>query len=256
MWRAHPGQTFNRASSPWATSIVTLEISRKQYHQYQPWNTRVQGTFKSGIVIGEREILTTAANMSDRTLVRVQRDGRGKWWEGEVAWIDYCANLALVSVKPAEFWKGLKPVRFGSFRKSGAPLQVLRWRDGDLESRRAEFTQFTVGAGQLSEINHVQIMCDAEIGGVAGGEPLVADSRCAGLLIGQGGRTFSAMPASFIQSILEARRKGRTAGWAIFIFTGTGLVTRSRSPTSNCLASRGELLSLMCRGGPTPSSKF
>ncbi len=226
--RAHPVQTFNRASSPWAASIVTLEISCKQYRQYQPWDTRVQGTQKFGIVIGEREILTTAANMSDLTLVRVQKDGRGKWWEGEVAWIDYCANLALVSVKPTEFWKGLKPVRFGLLRKSETPLQVLRWRDGNLESRRAEFTQFTVREGQLSEIQHVQILCEAEIGGVAGGEPLVADSRCVGLLVGQGGRTFSAMPPSFIQSILEARRKGQYQGLGYFHFYWH----RSRNPES------------------------
>ena len=77
------------ASSGWEHSIVTVEVSRKQYDYYQPWSKRTRKTQKTGTVIGERQILTTADEMFDRTLVRLQKGGRGRWWIGEVSWIDY-----------------------------------------------------------------------------------------------------------------------------------------------------------------------
>src|ERR1700757_358955 len=85
------------ANSSWENSIVTLEVSRKKYDYYQPWSRRTSQTQKTGLVLDEHQILTTADEMFDRTLVRLQKNGRGRWWLGELTWIDYHANLALVT---------------------------------------------------------------------------------------------------------------------------------------------------------------
>src|SRR5262245_51821781 len=130
------------AASPWERSVVTLEIARKQYDYYQPWSRPTKRLQKVGTIVGDRQILTTADELFDRTLVRLQKEGRGRWWIGEVAWIDYYANLAIVTTTNADFWRGLKPAAFGSTRPADSTLQVLRWREGNLEDRRAEFTQF------------------------------------------------------------------------------------------------------------------
>jgi len=37
---------------------------------------------------GDHEILTTAEDLNDRTLVRIQKNGRGKWTNAQVKWID------------------------------------------------------------------------------------------------------------------------------------------------------------------------
>ena len=58
--------------------------------------------------MGDHQVLTTADEMFDRTLVRLQKGGRGQWFIGEVSWIDYQANLALIGVNDPEFWKDLK----------------------------------------------------------------------------------------------------------------------------------------------------
>src|SRR5882724_11743201 len=97
----------------WERSIVTIEISRKQYDYYQPWSKRTRRFQKIGTVIGDRQILTTADELFDRTLIRLQKGGRGRWWLGEVSWLDYHANLALVTVSDENFWRELKPVTFG-----------------------------------------------------------------------------------------------------------------------------------------------
>src|ERR1044071_9123222 len=83
-------------TSAWDNSIVTIEVARKKYDYYQPWTRRTSQTQKTGLVLPDHQILTTADEMFDRTLVRLQKNGRGRRWIGEVTWIDYHANLALV----------------------------------------------------------------------------------------------------------------------------------------------------------------
>jgi S1-C subfamily serine protease len=137
---------------------------------------------------------------------------------GEVTWLDYHANLALVTVSDEKFWSDLKAATFGSAAKMEGPYQIVRWREGKLENRRAEFSQFTVRDSQLCPLDVVTLETSSDIQGVGWGEPLVANSRVVGILWAQDGRTCVAMPASFIQSILEARKKGEYHGLGYFHF--------------------------------------
>jgi hypothetical protein len=203
--------------SAWANSIVTVEVARKQYDYYQPWSKRTRRVQKAGTVIGERQILTTADEMFDRTLVRLQKNGRGRWWIGEVTWIDYHANLALVTTAEADFWRELKPVAFGPM-PAGSALQIFRWREGNLENRRAEFSQFAVREGQLSPINQAVLEASSDIQGVGWGEPVVANSHVVGFVYAQESRNCFASPASFVQSILSAHKKGDYHGLGFFHF--------------------------------------
>jgi len=101
-----------KAAGDWERSLVTVEINRKQYDYFQPWTKRVQTVSKAGLVIGPREILTTADDLADRTLVRLQKGGRGKWWNAAVKWVDYPANIAVVTSSDEKFWSDLKAARW------------------------------------------------------------------------------------------------------------------------------------------------
>ena len=217
---AAPAQEVRHSElTAWEHSIVTIEVSRKQYDYYQPWGQGTRRAQKAGLVVSAREILTTADELFDRTLVRLQRGGRGQWATAEVAWIDYHANLALLTTGDTNFWKTLKPANLGGAPGGGdGNLQILRWREGNLEHRRAEFSQFAVREGQLSPINQAVLEVSSDIQGGGWSEPVVAGSRVVGLLTAQDGRNGYAMPASFIQSILDARRKGQYHGLGFFHF--------------------------------------
>src|SRR5689334_11716915 len=69
-------------------SVVQMEVSRRQYDFVQPWTRRVDQLQKVGTVVGPHEILTTAEYLSDVTLLRLQKGGRGKWYQGEIEWAD------------------------------------------------------------------------------------------------------------------------------------------------------------------------
>ena len=204
--------------SAWEHSVVTIEVARKQYDYFLPWSKRTTKIRKVGLVVGDRQILTTAGEMFDRTLVRVQKGGRGQWRIGEATWIDYHADLALVTVSDAEFWRDLKPAVFGTATPADGALQILRWRDGNLESRRAEFTRYKVREGQLSAVNHAVLEASSEIHGAGWGEPLVANSHVVGIIREQDGRICVATPASFIQAVLEAHKKEAYHGLGYFHF--------------------------------------
>ncbi len=82
----------------WQASIVTFDITRNNFNFRIPWDKRAQSAAKLGTVIEGNEILTTAQGLANRTLVRLQKGGRGKWYNGSVEWVDYQANLAVVGV--------------------------------------------------------------------------------------------------------------------------------------------------------------
>ena len=67
------GEAAKKAGSDWERAIVSVETNRKQYDYFQPWTKRVQTLTKAGLVIGPHEILTTADDLDDRTLVRAQK---------------------------------------------------------------------------------------------------------------------------------------------------------------------------------------
>jgi len=194
--------------SGWEKSVVRIEVSHNVYDYYQPWNRRSETVSKTGVVVGKTQILTTAENLSDRTLIRVQAGGRGAWANATVVWVDYYANLAVLTTPAPDFWSGLKPVTIPakpSFKKDG--LQILRWREGKLESRQAEFSQFAVRKGRLSDINQVFLEASSEIQAAGDSEPVVSGSQLVGLVIEQSGRNCKILPGAFLHMILSAHAR-------------------------------------------------
>jgi len=202
----------------WERAVVLLDVTRKQYDYFQPWSKRTKNTIKMGLVLEGQEILTTADQLFDRTLVRVQKGGRGRWFNGEVSWLDYHANLAIVSLTDASFWQDLRPVQLRDPSPNTESFQITRWREGKLETRKAEFTQFSVDNGPLSFVPHVTLEVSSEIQSTGWGEPVIADGRIVGITEQQAGTKCTVIPASFIRPILEARQKGSYRGLGYFDF--------------------------------------
>ena len=113
--------------SSWERSLVSLEINREGYDYTQPWSRSSLTVNKSGVVIDSKLILTTADQMNDLVMVRLQKGGRGKHYVGELVWLDYHANLALITCADDDFWKGLKKAAFmNNIPLEGEELHVLK----------------------------------------------------------------------------------------------------------------------------------
>lgn len=204
--------------SPFESSVVTIEVTFKDYDYFQPWTKPTRSIRKHALVVGERELVTTAQNLADRTLVRVQKRGRGRWYNAEVRWVDYHANLGVLSVADEAFWNGLNAVEMSGTVPRRNDYEILRWRDGNLEMRRADFSKFTVSEGSMSFAPRIQLELNTEIGGLGWAEPVLADGKVIGLTVSKGGNVCTVMPTPFMVRVLEAKKAGKYPGLGYFDF--------------------------------------
>jgi hypothetical protein len=208
-----------RDARTWERSAVALEVTRQVYDYFQPWSRQSQPVLKAGVLIGPRQILTTALDLDDSTLIRAQKGGRGRWWDAEVEWADYLANVALVTVREPGFWEGLRPVALARSIPAGTAARIVRWSAGTLEMRKAEFNRFAVSNPGLTDAAHVFLELSADVAGAGWGEPAVDGNKVLGLVFAQTGNLCQVLPAPFIGSILEARARGIYQGLGYFDFT-------------------------------------
>ncbi len=216
--RGFAASPSGRVSGDWEKSVVTVEVTGKAYDYFQPWSRSVKSVQKTCLALRPGELLTTADGFPDHTQIRLQKGGRGKWWLGKLKWVDYHSNLALVDAEDPAFWKGVKMGAIGSKSTLAGPLQVLKWRNGNLESRRADFTQFTVRDANLSWVHHLHLEIDTELEGPGLGELVISGNRVIGLVSAREGKKILAIPSAFVAPVLEAGRKGGYRGLGYFDF--------------------------------------
>lgn len=207
------------AEADWSRSLVTVEVTFKQPDAFQPWNEPSRAIRKHGLVIGEREVLTTAQYLPTHTLVRLQKGGRGRWVNARVSWWDAQSNLALVTADSPAFWEGLEPAALAEKTPAGPDYGLVRWRDGNLENRRAEFSKFTVAEGVLGFAPHLFLEIGTDLSGLGWAEIVVDGDRVAGLTSYGTSRTCGVLPSDFILRVLSAYRKSDYKGLGYFDFT-------------------------------------
>jgi hypothetical protein len=201
----------------WERAVVTVEITRKQYDYLQPWNRRVDQLQKIGTIIGDKEILTTADQMSDQTLIRLQK-GRGRWFEGEVAWLDYHANLAVITCREEKFWEGTKKVDLAKVTPRRGIAQVVRWRNGIIEFRNVDINRMVVKKGKLTFVDTLQIELDSKVEAVGWAEAIVQGDKLIAIASSKQNETITAIPSSFILTCLSDRKNSPYKGLGYFSF--------------------------------------
>jgi hypothetical protein len=199
-------------------SVVQMEVSRRQYDFVQPWTRRVDQLQKVGTVVGPHEILTTAEYLSDVTLLRLQKGGRGKWYQGEIEWADFHANLAIVTCKDDNFWKGLKSVRIADTTPRTGEAQLARWRGGIMELRNLDISRFQVKRGKLTNVDLLFLEVNSEVPGTGWAEPILQNDKLIGITSSKEERTATVIPSSFIKQCLDQRKNWKGIGYFAFVW--------------------------------------
>src|SRR4029077_7165674 len=164
------------------------------------------------------EILTTADWLQDSTLVRVQRGGRGPWWNAKIGWIDYHANLATLSVAEPAFWKGLKPATLAEKAPTKGELRIWRLTDGNLQSWKGTISKIFVQKSQRSFVRHLMLDINSDISAAGWAEVAVKNGKMVGLVASQDGNRLMAIPSPFIRYFLNARKSKTYTGLGYFDF--------------------------------------
>ena len=206
------------ASDQWTQSLVQIESTRHQYEYFQPWARRTSSNNKFGVIVQGRQIVTTADFLFDHTVLRVQKGGRGSWYEASLKWIAYHANLAIIAVEDDTFWEGLVPVTFADPVPTTGDVRLIRWNDGRLEMRRLEVNRLRMGRGALTYIDIPQLELDSEINAVGWSEAIIHQNRVIGLTTSQSRSKCTAVPSFFIQQVLDLVSKDAYPGLGYFNF--------------------------------------
>ena len=202
-------------------SVVQIEVSRRQYDFVQPWTRRVDQLQKVGTIVGAHEILTSAEYLADLTLLRLQKGGRGKWYQGEVEWVDFHANLAIVTCKDENFWKGLKPIRIAESTPRSGDAYLSRWRAGVMETRSLDISRMHVKRGKLTNIDLLFLEVNSDVPGTGWAEPIVQNDKLIGITSSKEERTATVIPSSFIKQCLDQRKNWKGLGYFAFVWEPT-----------------------------------
>ena len=203
----------------WENAIIHIEVTSKAYNYIQPWERSEHKVYKSGVVVEGHQIITTADGLADQTLSRLKKQGDGLFSLGRVAWIDYQANLAALTTDEKDFWTGLQPARLADPVPITGQVRILRWRADQLENRQGEIERLTVENSVLSFVSVPALKIDSTIPSVGYGEAVTVGDKLIGLACAQGGDAVTAVPSSFIASILQAQQAKTYTGLGYFDFT-------------------------------------
>jgi len=206
-------------SFKWENSLIHIEASSKLRNYIQPWEVRERFAYKSGVVLDGHQIITTAEGLADVTMIRLKKGGAGLFSEAKLVWIDYQANLAVLTTDEKEFWTGLQPAKLADPVPTTGPVRIMCWRADQLENRQGEIEQMTVDNSMLSFVSVPVLKIDSTINGVGYGEAVTQGDKLIGLACAQGGDAVTAIPSSFIESILKARQAKTYTGLGYFDFT-------------------------------------
>lgn len=209
-------------SGSWTDAIVLIESNAIQYTHYQPWSSTSGTVRKNGIVIVGERILTTAEWLQNATLVRVQKAGRGQWWPATIDWLDYHANLAVLSVEAADFWSGLPAARLAESVPVDGPVEIWRYLDSHLESWSGNVRNVDVRSSQRSFVRHMMLEITSDIDSSGWSEIIARGDRVLGLSSAGDGDRVVAIPATLIRSMLEAKRRDPLITLSYFPFRWQG----------------------------------
>jgi hypothetical protein len=203
----------------WENAIVEIEVTGKAYNYVQPWQRSEEKAFKTGVVVANHQIITTAEGMNDATLIRLKKQGDGLYSIGTVAWIDYQANIAAITTDESDFWTGLQPARLADPVPINGEVRILRWRDDSLDNRQGEIERLTVENSILSFVSVPALKIDSGITGAGYGDAVVAGDKLIGIACAQIGDEVTAIPTSFIGPIVKAQQAKTYSGLGYFDFT-------------------------------------
>ncbi len=185
-------------------SLVEIELTKKIHSYRQPWLTNNQTGNKNGLVIGPKQILTTADGLRSGATYRIRKGGESKRYQAQLRSIDFQANLALLDVEDPEFWLHMKPVQLADATPQNGLLQIYRWRSGRIEERAAEIVRLHVGSAKLSDLSHLVLLASSEINAAGWAEVVMDGDRLVGLTTsGSENKQLTILPATFIAEALE-----------------------------------------------------
>ncbi|NRA66311.1 MAG: trypsin-like peptidase domain-containing protein [Pseudobacteriovorax sp.] len=166
-------------------SVFKIYVVSADPSYVQPWQfDNERSSSGSGFYIGGNRIMTNAHVVAHGKVIRVQRDGDANSEPAKVEFIAHDADLAILQVEPADYFKGSKTLEFGDFPKLQSKVATVGYPTGG--------EQISVTQGIVSRIGfrryvhsgfdeHLLIQVDSAINPGNSGGPVFLNNRVVGV---------------------------------------------------------------------------
>ncbi|HUO57465.1 MAG TPA: serine protease [bacterium] len=199
-------------------SVVKIFTTMQNPNYYEPWRVDGQENVSgSGCVIAGHRILTNAHVVSNQIFIQVLKDGDSRKYTAKVEFVAHDCDLALLKVEDSRFFKGTKPVKYGTLPYLRDNVQVYGYPVGGEE---LSITQGVVSRIELIPYSHsmrnlLGVQTDAAINpGNSGGPVFDRHKKLVGVAF-QGYNAIMAqntgyfIPIMLVQRFLKEIKRGK-----------------------------------------------
>lgn len=200
-------------------SILKIHCTHSDPDYLMPWQKSAQSTStSSGFVVEYKDtvyILTNAHSVEYNSIVQIQRRGDSEKYQATLEIFANECDLAILNVTDKRFWKGLRPLSFGSLPALQDEVQVLGYPTG---GDSLSITQGVVSRIEMQEYSQssyhlLSIQIDAAINAGNSGGPVVSDDWDVIGVAFQGLNDAEnigyVIPVTVVQHVLEDIRRNR-----------------------------------------------
>jgi S1-C subfamily serine protease len=200
-------------------AIVKIYTTAKIPNYQEPWNSSMRSSTGSGAIIDGEYILTNAHVVADQAFLEIQRYGQRKRYIAKVYAVSHQADLALLKVEDKAFFKGVKPLAFGSLPDVEQKIVVYGYPMG------GDTLSATIGV--VSRIEHhtyahsgesfLAVQVDAAVNPGNSGGPALSDGKIVGVvmqLINKSQNIGYLVPVNMVEHFIEDMKDGKYDGFA------------------------------------------
>ncbi|WP_373032714.1 S1C family serine protease [Sulfurovum sp.] len=200
-------------------AIVKIYTTAKIPNYQEPWNSSMRSSTGSGAIIEGGYILTNAHVVADQAFLEVQRYGQRKRYIAKVYAVSHQADLALLKVEDKAFFKGVKPLTFGTLPYVEQKIVVYGYPMGG--------NTLSATIGVVSRIEHhayahsgesfLAVQVDAAVNPGNSGGPALSNGKIVGVvmqLISKSQNIGYLVPVNMVKHFIEDMKDGKYDGFA------------------------------------------
>lgn len=204
-------------TEPMKDSLVYLEISYSSYELSQPWKrTSVVKESGYGCAVGPYEVLTTAANIADSTLVKARRYGDNAFISATVKVIDYEYNLCLLELDKSEMNAPLTALSFSEVFPEGKSLTAYWLSSGNrLTTSRCTLDRAEMRSSEISFTKNLTFFATNVSRPFGDGEVCCFNDKPVGLAYWGNDYDSGIIPTETVNTFLSHSRKEGYNGFGV-----------------------------------------
>ncbi len=204
--------------------VVKVEVRTSNPNYIAPWQQVMDAASGSGVVIGNRRILTNAHNIANSTIITVRKHNTDTIYTAKVEFVDHGCDLATLRVNEPEFYRDITPFEIGETPPLQAEVLAIGYPIGGngLSMTKGIVSRIENRMYTHSLRNLLTVQLDAAINPGNSGGPVFYGDKIAGIAFqghSKGENLGYMIPCEVIRHFLKDIEDGHVDGCGLMGFS-------------------------------------